>query len=173
MIAPMTATSGAGNFLLSIPPPTITIRTAAETATVGQLASGMSLIALKACTMGPLPLFVTPSMPASCSHATWMPTPVRKPIRTDLERKSARNPSLSTRARIRKPAARIAVQLASWTHSDVFGVASPVRPANMIAAVAESAPTTRCREEPSSANTAIGSRIVYRPVMTGMPAILV
>ncbi len=41
----------------------------------------------------------------------------------------------------------------------------------MIAAVAESAPTTRWREEPSRANTAIGMRIVYSPVMTGIPAI--
>ena len=41
----------------------------------------------------------------------------------------------------------------------------------MIAAVAESAPTTRCREDPSRANTAIGMRIVYRPVITGIPAI--
>jgi hypothetical protein len=41
----------------------------------------------------------------------------------------------------------------------------------MIAAVAESAPTTRWREEPSSAKIAIGINIVYRPVTTGMPAI--
>ena len=33
-------------------------------------------------------------------------------------------------------------------------------PAYMIAAVAESAPTTRCFEEPSSAKAAIGIRIV-------------
>ncbi len=50
-------------------------------------------------------------------------------------------------------------------------VAMPASPAAMMAAVAESAPTTRCREDPSSANTAIGIRIVYRPVMTGIPAI--
>ena len=41
----------------------------------------------------------------------------------------------------------------------------------MIAAVAESAPTTRCRDEPSSANSSSGTRIVYSPVMTGIPAI--
>jgi hypothetical protein len=44
-------------------------------------------------------------------------------------------------------------------------------PAAMIAAEAESAPTTRCRDEPSTAKTAIGIRIVYSPVITGMPAI--
>jgi hypothetical protein len=48
-----------------------------------------------------------------------------------------------------------------------------VIPANMIAAVAESAPTTRCRDDPNSAKAAIGIRIVYRPVITGIPAILV
>ena len=46
-------------------------------------------------------------------------------------------------------------------------------PANMIAAVAESPPTTRCREEPKTANARIGTRIVYRPVITGVPAIFV
>ena len=43
----------------------------------------------------------------------------------------------------------------------------------MIAAVAESAPTTRCRDDPRIAKKRIGRRIVYRPVMTGMPAIFV
>ena len=47
----------------------------------------------------------------------------------------------------------------------------PASPAAMIAAVAESAPTTRCRDEPSTAKIAIGTRIVYRPVITGIPAI--
>ena len=43
----------------------------------------------------------------------------------------------------------------------------------MIAAVAESAPTTRCREDPKKAKTMMGIKMVYRPVMTGIPAILV
>ncbi len=51
--------------------------------------------------------------------------------------------------------------------------AIPASPAAMMAAVAESAPTTRWRDEPSRANTAMGMRIVYRPVMTGIPAIVV
>ena len=37
---------------------------------------------------------------------------------------------------------------------------SPAMPAYMIAAVAESPPTTRCLDEPKSANAAIGIRIV-------------
>ena len=40
---------------------------------------------------------------------------------------------------------------------------APAMPANMIAAVAESPPTTRCRDEPKIANARIGIRIVYRP----------
>ena len=39
-------------------------------------------------------------------------------------------------------------------------VARPARPANMIAADAESAPTTRCREEPSRAKRMTGRTIV-------------
>ena len=54
----------------------------------------------------------------------------------------------------------IASAPASATYcGDAIG-AMPARPAARIAAVAESAPTTRCRDEPSSANTAIGMRIV-------------
>ena len=46
-------------------------------------------------------------------------------------------------------------------------------PANMIAAVAESPPTTRWRDEPNAANARTGSSIVYRPLITGVPAIFV
>ena len=38
--------------------------------------------------------------------------------------------------------------------------ANPARPAAMIAAVAESAPTTRWRDDPKRANSAIGMRMV-------------
>ena len=41
-----------------------------------------------------------------------------------------------------------------------------------MAAVAESAATTRCRDEPRTAKTAIGSSNVYKPVTSGIPAIL-
>ena len=40
-----------------------------------------------------------------------------------------------------------------------------------MAAVAESAPTTKWREEPRMAKTAIGNSSVYKPVTTGIPAI--
>ncbi len=40
-----------------------------------------------------------------------------------------------------------------------------------MAAVAESAATTRWRDEPRTANTAIGSSNVYKPVTSGIPAI--
>ena len=63
-IDPTTAMSGNGIFLLSIPPPTMTMSTAADTATVGMLAEGIARIALNACASGPFPVFSTPSMPA-------------------------------------------------------------------------------------------------------------
>ncbi len=78
-----------------------------------------------------------------------------------------------TRARIRKLAAMKASNAASATYWSVPTEAIPTRPAARMAAVAESAPTTRCREEPNSANSAIGIRMVYRPVITGVPAIFV
>ena len=75
------------------------------------------------------------------------------------------------------PPASSAERLARPTHCGDAGwspaIPSATMPAYMIAAVAESAPTTRCLDEPSSAKAAIGIRIVYRPVITGMPAIFV
>ncbi len=89
---------------------------------------------------------------------------------TVRERKSARKPSLSTRASSRYTPVMIASMPARATYSAEPAAARPASPAAMIAAVAESAPTTRCRDEPSRANRVMGMRIVYRPVTTGMPA---
>jgi hypothetical protein len=53
------------------------------------------------------------------------------------------------------------------------GAAIPERPAGKIAAVAESAATTRCRDDPKTANATAGSINVYRPETIGVPAIRV
>ena len=109
--------------------------------------------------------------------ATWIPTPVRNPTRTVREMKFARKPSRASRARARNPAATSALRLARASHCAEPGwrpaIPNDAIPANMIAAVAESPPTTRCRDEPKTANASTGSRIVYKPVITGVPAILV
>ena len=102
-----------------------------------------------------------------------MPTPVRNPTSTVREMKLARKPSRAIRERKRNPAARSALRLAKASHWGVYGfspaIPSDAIPAYMIAAVAESPPTTRWRDEPSSANARIGIRIVYSPVITGVP----
>ena len=104
--------------------------------------------------------------------ATWMPTPVRNPTSTVRERKLAMNPSLIIRAKINRPPAMIASMPASAMYSVEPVAAIPANAAAMTAAVAESAPTTRCRDEPKNANTMQGSTRVYKPVTTGMPAIV-
>ena len=91
---------------------------------------------------------------------TWIPTPVRKPINTDADRKSPRNPSRSNRATISIPPQTRAVRLVNATHSGDAGVSpatlNPASPAARIAAVAESAPTTSSLDEPSRAKTTVG-----------------
>ena len=89
-----------------------------------------------------------------------MPTPVRKPISTVRDRKSARKPSFTIRARSRNAAAMRARRPARATYSVDPVAASPARPAAITAAVAESAPTTRCLEEPKTANTMTGRTMV-------------
>ena len=117
------------------------------------------------------PVAVTPSMSGSWQAATWIPTPVRNPTRTVRERKFARNPSLASRASSSSAPASRAASPASRTYLSDPATASPVSAAARMAAVAESAPTTRWRDEARTANTAIGSSSVYRPVTTGIPAI--
>jgi len=96
-----------------------------------------------------------------------------KPVSTVRERKSARKPSRRTRAANIKTAAIRASRLHRASHSFDPRTAMPARPAATTAAVAESAPTARCRDDPKMANRLIGMRMVYSPVMTGVPMILV
>ena len=103
----------------------------------------------------------SPSMPPTWPQATWMPTPVRNPMRTVRDRKSARNAEADQAGddqEARRPSRR-ARRRAPRTRCDP-DAASPANPAAMTAAVAESAPTTRWRDEPKTAKTRTGSRIV-------------
>ena len=79
-------------------------------------------------------------------------------------------------ARNSRPPAMSALRLARASHWDVPGWSPAIRAGDageQIAAVAESPPTTRCRDDPKTANARIGRRIVYSPVITGVPAIFV
>ncbi len=73
-------------------------------------------------------------------------------------------PSLNTRASTSRAPQTSAVRLAHATHSGVYGLRpatpSPASPAASTAAVAESAPTTRSFDEPSSPKTRVGKMMV-------------
>ena len=113
-------------------------------------------------------------MPATWPIATWMPTPVRNPISTLRERKSARNPSRMMRASEQEGAGhdRDDAGERDVLAADAIG-AMPAMPAAMIAADGGVGADDEWRDEPNSAKTTIGIRIVYSPVITGMPAIFV
>jgi hypothetical protein len=71
------------------------------------------------------------------------------------------NPSRSHLARMSRPAHSSAASDVIWTYSAEFCVnPSATSAVARIAAVAESAPTTRWRDDPKIANTMIGRRIV-------------
>ena len=96
---------------------------------------------------------------------------------TVRERKSARKPNRAMRASQSSAPVSSALSPARATQCGEAGcnpaTPSAAMPAYMMAAVAESAPTTRCRDEPNTAKATTGISRVYRPVITGMPAILV
>ena len=136
--------SAPGIFLLTIPRPMIVTSTNAETNVVGMFPSvGMSFTLSTNFSMVVPDCPGTPNIAPNWPIATWMPTPVRNPIRTLRERKSAMKPNFTIRAMIKMTPVMMAVHPASATYcGDAIG-ARPASPAAMIAALAESAPTTR------------------------------
>src|SRR5262249_44891764 len=95
----------------------------------------------------PWPPFSMPSISGSSPKATGTPTPEKKPTRTVRDRKSARKPKRRILASRSMPAATRPMRLVSATYFGVLAVNDrEVRPAATIAAVAESALTTRWRE---------------------------
>ena len=171
-IAAITATSRPGIRRLIMRAASTIATTPADTATSAQCTRGRARTVCSSLGTVDWPLELTPSMSASCPAATWMPTPVRKPTSTVRERKLARKASRASRAASSIPPVSSAASPASRTYSGDPIAASPVSAAARIAAVAESAATTRCRDEPRTAKAAIGRSIVYSPVTSGIPAIL-
>ncbi len=160
-IIPTTAIRAPGIFLLIRSEPRMMTHTAIDTASVGMLVSGMFLMVVQNfSSVVPLPS-LTPSTPCSWPIATWMPTPVRKPISTLRDRKLAMNPSFRSRAAMSTTATISAARPAIATYSvELVARPIPTRPAASTTAVAESAPTTRWREDPKMANRKSGTTIV-------------
>ncbi len=124
-IDPITAIRAPGILGEIALPPKMTTITPTETATVVQLTSAMFsrvLHSLATVLSNVLPSIVTPlpvgmpSMPPTWPNATWMPTPVRKPISTVRDMKSARKPRPIRRAMISSTAAISATMPASATY---------------------------------------------------------
>src|SRR5215813_10786445 len=141
--AATTANSGPGSRGANVRQMRTTATTAAEMETVGTCSCGNPRITWASCSTVLWALTVTPSISPSTAIPTWNPTPVRNPTSTVCERKSARKPSLNIRARSRKPAVSSATNAASDTYCSLAtGAMVDSAPARM-AAVAESAATTR------------------------------
>jgi len=152
--------------------PTMMTKVAVANANVAQLRSPSDAIRCHCwLSQEPDPLGI-PSMSGIWPVNTCTPTPVRKPMRTDAERKSPRKPSRNTLAMSNRTPQIKAMKLVYASHSAEFGVtpamAAAPSPAARIAAVAESAPTTSNRDAPSRANMTVGKITVYRPVTTGV-----
>src|ERR1019366_3403864 len=172
MIAPTTAIRPPGIRRVIRRAVTMITMTAPDSAAVAGCTCGSAVAVCRSTPTVRVPTCGTPSMSGSCPAATAMPTPARKPSSTVRDRKFARNPSLASRASTSSVPVSRATKPASWMYLADPGCARPIRAAARMAAEAESAPTARWREEPRTANAAIGRSSVYRPVTTGIPAIL-
>src|SRR4029079_14965185 len=126
MIDPMTAISAPGILGERSRLPTLTTITASDTARVAVLVSPMLASVPRNLRIVPPEPADTPSMPATCPIATWMPTPVRNPISTLRDRKSARKPRRNKRARMSSTPVTIASAPAMATY---WGEASGAIPA--------------------------------------------
>ena len=133
-------------------------------ATVGRFACGTAPAVCQSCSNHVPGGLGTPSMAGICPVSTWMPTPVRNPMSTGALRKSPMNPSRSNRARSSMTAHMSATRLVQASQVALSGrrptTPRPARPEARTAAVAESAPTTSSRDDPSSTNASVGKMIV-------------
>ena len=172
MIAMITAISRPGIRRLIQRATTTTTMTPIDSATSAQCTCGSARMVSTSLGRVSPPAAVTPSMSGSCETATWMPTPVKNPTSTVRDKKLARKLSRASRAASSIPAVSRAASPASRTYRSEPTAARPVSAAASMTAVAESAATTRWRDEPRTAYTAIGRSIVYKPVTRGIPAIL-
>jgi hypothetical protein len=80
---------------------------------------------------------------------------------------------LKIHARNKNPAVSSATMPTNAMYFSLAGTAIRESELEKIAAVAESAATTRWRDEPNTANAMSGSSTVYSPVTTGVPAMRV
>ena len=142
-MARITAISGPGIRRVILRAARTITMTPADIATSAARASGSARSVSQSLGRVCRPAAGTPSMAGSCPAATWMPTPVRKPTSTERERKFARNPSRAARASSSIAPASSAASPASRTYCGDPATASPASAAARIAAVAESAATTR------------------------------
>jgi hypothetical protein len=154
--APITAKSGPGNRGARWRKTRMTATTVADTESVGTCTCGKLRSTWASCSTVLREATGIPNISPSTAMPTWHPTPVRNPTSTVCDRKSARKPSLNKRANSRPPAVNSATSPANSTYFWLARGAMCSKPPARIAAVAESAATTRYREEPNAANATSG-----------------
>ncbi len=160
MIMPTTTTSGTGNLGANRRPRRIAATTKAESASESGLNPDSPVATSQSCASVLCEGAATPSISPSIATPTWTPTPVRNPTSAVRDRKSARKPSLKMRAISRSPAvSRVSMPTSAMYFSPPIG-AMRESALEKIAAVAESAATTRWREEPNRAKPTSGRSTV-------------
>ncbi len=159
-MAPITASSAPGTRGANRWQARITASTASATVSVPACAWPRRATVETTCVSASCPSLASPNSPESSPPATCTPTPVRKPISALRDRKSARKPSRNTRANTSMTATASAARLVSPTYSGEPSGARATSIDARIAAVAESAATTRCRDAPSTAKAITGSSSV-------------
>ena len=159
-IEPTTRTSGAGKRGANRRARRMLAATKIDKATTRPSADGAARTTSHSWTTVWREATATPSMSPSIATPTCTPTPVRNPTSTVRDRKSARKPALRRRAsRSRAAVSSVSMPTSAMYRSPPTGAMWESAP-EKIAAVAESAATTRWRDEPKTAKAMRGRRTV-------------
>ncbi len=124
----------------------------------------------KACCVSGPGLASTPSTDGACETRIWPAMPMRKPVITGMDKRSAMKPNLSAPPQMRmSPTMRLSAAAAAAYWAGPAAASTASAPAKM-GAIVESAPTESRRLAPKRAKPIAPARRAKKPIRGGSPA---
>ena len=150
--------------------PSMIARTPRPMASVRKLVDGRAPISAPAWSMNDPCAGSRPSSAGACERTMWPAMPVRKPVVTGIDRRSATQPSRNSPAATRTRPTINASVAASDAYCGEPAAARSARPPAKIGAIVESAPTDITRLDPNTAKPSAPAMIARKPICGANPA---